>query len=301
MESVRLLQTRLDGIKKRHDELEPGAPAESDIVEEGRLTPVEGGITRSRSTITMVSDSPRPISATKAERLLGLGFGAEIEDGGKRIGKATSWLKKSFGKQKKRKAAGGADSPSSEGSPSTLYPSPELGSSRDSKESPRLGKYIPALPSPASRSSNEFSNGSGSPTENTRKGRPPTILTTSPAISTSPASNGFAFEFELPTVSPRSDTFDPTPTPSSPRRNSQPPSPHQPQSPHMSKSFSKRSSLLPPQTASALEAAVSPRVSVLEPVSEEGYDRRLHAYAIRMLAELEDAQKEVSVVEAWEK
>lgn len=28
--------------------------------------------------------------------------------------------------------------------------------------------------------------------------------------------------------------------------------------------------------------------------SEKGYDKKLHAYAIRMLAELEDAQKEVS-------
>ena len=41
---------------------------------------------------------------------------------------------------------------------------------------------------------------------------------------------------------------------------------------------------------------VSPRLRMVEKVEEEeeGYHPKLHAYAIRMLAELEDAQKEVS-------
>lgn len=302
MESVRLLQTRLDRIKKRHDELEPRTTMETGEIDAAGLTPAEGGIARSRSTITMVTDSPQTGTVAKAERLLGLGLGQDVEDGGKRIGKAASWLKKSFGTKKKRNSGslpvtpeiGGSRSPSIDGaspvlshtSPVIPYDSPAL------QQSPKP-LSSPALLWPASRSSNEWSNGSLPPTD-ARKTRPPDIVTSSPGIAAPASAGSFKFEFELPTVSPRSDTFDPTPTPSSPRRNSQPPSPRQPTSPHMSRSFSKRSSLLPPPTASALEAAVSPKVqSPLKPVHEEGYDQKLHAYAIRMLAELEDAQKEV--------
>jgi hypothetical protein len=68
----------------------------------------------------------------------------------------------------------------------------------------------------------------------------------------------------------------------------------------MSRSFSKRNSLLPPQTARELETLVSStpkKVSKgVKGEKERGYDKKLHAYAIRMLAELEDAQKEVSLL-----
>ena len=153
----------------------------------------------------------------------------------------------------------------------------------------------------------------------TRKAPPPTIMTTPHSPETpilalksprSPNPSGVAFEFELPTASPRSDSFDRAPVPSSPRRKSQPPSPRGPASPHMSRSFSKRSSLLPPPTASALDSLLagsgsesgSPSsgpgsrkgLEIVKEVEEEGYPVKKHAYAIRMLAELEDAQKEVS-------
>ena len=60
---------------------------------------------------------------------------------------------------------------------------------------------------------------------------------------------------------------------------------------------------MPPQTARELELelelmqSTSTRKVVKNVVREKerGYDKRLHAYAIRMLAELEDAQKEVSL------
>jgi len=68
----------------------------------------------------------------------------------------------------------------------------------------------------------------------------------------------------------------------------------------MSRSFSKRNSLLPPQTARELETLISTtpkKVSKgIKGEKEKGYDKKLHAYAIRMLAELEDAQKEVCLV-----
>ena len=289
IESVRLLQTRLDRIKKRHDELEPRPPADAEEFAAAPLTPIDETMPRSRSTITMVTESPRSASVAKAERLLGLGLGQEVEDGGKRIGKAANWLKK------KRKGSlggtpeiGGTRSPSIDGaSPVLPYASPVL---------PQTSPNTKPFPSPVLASpSNEWISGGLSPSDS-RKARPPSIITTSPVLPAPTSPDNFAFEFELPTASPRSDTFDPTPSASSPRRKSQPPSPRQPQSPHMSRSFSKRSSLLPPPTASALEAAISPEAMLpAESIQEEGYDPKLHAYAIRMLAELEDAQKEVSL------
>ncbi|ORY20952.1 hypothetical protein BCR39DRAFT_74335 [Naematelia encephala] len=317
IESVRLLQTRLDRIKRRHDELEPVSLGEG-VEAVVPLTPIEGsgGMTRSRSTITMVADSPRRGSSNKAERLLGLGFGqqeskGEIEvDGvaGSKVGKATNWLKKSFGgaSKKRRKDGSTSESPSP-----NLDSSPLLGTSPNVpraspsvKQSP-LVPSAPSMPSPVSPHSDD-TTGSASPTEtSTRRPRPPKITTTSPsAASTSSSSpTAFAFEFELPTMSPRSDHFDPSPSAlanGSPRakRTSQPPSPH------MSRSFSKRASLLPPSTANALaqELAVAAgdnlkreaeeRAKEEKAAQDKGYDKKLHAYAIRMLAELEDAQKE---------
>lgn len=335
-----MLQTRLERIKRRHDELEPKDLFEvEEEKEEPYLTPYDGGsMPRSRSTITMVSDSPRAASTNKAERLLGLGFG-DVQKGGveveeqpnKVMGKATNWLKKSFGTKKKKSPLMG-DSPIFGTSP-TLAPGPlapatssvgaALGpafgssptpaeSSTDAplvaytKQAPELSssKHVPrslspAMDSPASSSESSSPTSSG---ENlTRKGRPPRITTSesSPIASANEVKspNTFAFEFELPTMSPRSDTFDPTPLagPVSPRRSSQPPSPRAPSSPHMSKSFSKRASLLPPPTATILAESPSAKRVARGEEAKKGYEVKLHAYAIRMLAELEDAQKEVSL------
>lgn len=392
MESVQLLQTRLDRIKKRHDQLEPKAASEAedeaDKDDDLFLTPIDGvnGMPRSRSTITMVAESPRTGSVNKAEKLLGLGFGnvdkptAEIETNGK-MGKATSWLKKSFGKQKKRKDNGESPSPSLTSlspspnhfqlspnpnalspnpapspnqlspnpaqtpslansplartpaqSPSSVYSSPglpylsspsdsKLATTPDMRRQPASSPFSvalesPMIPSPTSSGESMSSPTSPSMSSMNRKNKPPRITTqeSSPVTDKDRSSSGYSFEFELSTMSPRSDTFDPAPSPhkapSSPvganplvgaKRSSLPPSPRQPASPHMSRSFSKRSSLLPPPTASILanEMAASPGSKLqLERIQEEerGYDAKLHAYAIRMLAELEDAQKEVSSI-----
>ncbi|WWD18062.1 hypothetical protein CI109_102509 [Kwoniella shandongensis] len=342
IESVRLLQTRLDRIKQRHDELEPKTIEAGELSEEdlAPFTPIQdtfegagSGITRSRSTITMVTESPRAGSANKAERLLGLGLGnmndgaskgevVDSETGAKKVGKAANWFKKSFGGNKKKKLGDSTPSPTPGSSPA-LRASPGV---------PQAGA-LPAQEQPTPEglmaspvSSTEFSNDStSSPTETTshsvRKAKPPTIMTTAPPDEEQvkktakvggngkASPNTFAFEFELPTMSPRSDTFDPAPplpSPTSPRRKSQPPSPRQPPSPHMSRSFSKRASLLPPSTANVLDKIMQEEEKEKknkqlqleaerkrkERVQEVGYDKKLHAYAIRMLAELEDAQKE---------
>ncbi|WVQ85644.1 hypothetical protein IAT38_007810 [Cryptococcus sp. DSM 104549] len=339
IQTVRLLQTRLDAIKKRHDELEPkpegGADPVDDIVAApfSPLSPFGGeefNMPRSRSTITMVADAPSPPtgSADKAERLLGLGFGAlnaprgEIDidpvvAAGTKLNKAAKWLKKNFGNKKKGKGGGGAglavtpdaneNSPtfSTDSESPGLEPSPELFDAPPRQErqlgSSPLVELEPSSPeqpaSGAAAMANELT------TTPPRKAKPPTIITTSAL----PARSHLSFEFELPTMSPRSDTFDPAPaaTPTSPRRNSQPPppSPRKPPSPRMSKSFSKRSSLLPPSTASALDSIMESEKEREERKRaekeekervrmEKGYDKRLHPYAVRMLGELEDAQKE---------
>lgn len=309
---MRLLQTRLDRIKKRHDELEPNASTAEEPAA-APITPTEGSfsMSRSKSTITMVTESPRSAPSNKAERLLGLGLGSEMRtghegevttEGGKKGGKAANWLKKSFGNKKKK------ESPAL--TPSPQFISPNMDTSPSFPSSPRfrsaplpLQGYTspnmvrqpsPVLPSPSSAGT---SDESASPTLEGKKSRPPMITTTSPISNdhgTVNSPNSFAFEFELPTMSPRSDTFDPAPTSTSPRRNSQPPSPRQ----HMSRSFSKRESLLPPPTATALARETSlintDSNAIAKMEEDRGYDKRLHAYAIRMLAELEDAQKEVS-------
>ncbi|ORX34220.1 hypothetical protein BD324DRAFT_653488 [Kockovaella imperatae] len=325
IDSVRLLQTRLERIRKRYDELEPkDANTPIDRNDSPYLSSTFDGLPRSKSTITMITDSPRGPS-NKAERLLGLGFGQmdnkglsalEVEDH-TRMGKAKGWLKKSFANKKKGRGGGGA-SPALSGSATSspnnsprMSPSPQMENS-GSLSSPLLGIKERKSPRPSFESSHTKGQGAKSnppavlsldSPEMEEYSPPgashlPTISTSSPSETTSPGvglgPSGIAFEFELPTMSPRSDTFDPTPTPSSPRRNSQPPSPH---SPHMSRSFSKRSSLLPPNTASILASGLSSPISRRNDSTkydkgEEGYPKKWHAYAIRMLAELEDAQKE---------
>lgn len=320
IESVKLLQSRLDSIKRRHDALEPGAGieevAESDIKDIRVTTPVpgqsQGGMTRSRSTITMVTDSPAGRTSNKAERLMGLGLGMNEEE--KRTGgKATSWFKK-LGKNKKRRDGTASPSPnlSVENSP-LPESSPSL---RSSPLLPELALSSPVMSSPTASSESSEGDSVDStpapPSAGGKRARPPMILTHSPEQPQITEGNAFSFEFELPTSSPRSDAFDPVPSlpPASPQRRSQPPSPSQtqPSSPHMSRSFSKRSSLLPPQTARELEMMMSSEANLTPKKSngddergqgekkevELGYDQKSHAYAIRMLAELEDAQKEVS-------
>ncbi|WWC58416.1 uncharacterized protein I303_100956 [Kwoniella dejecticola CBS 10117] len=390
IESVKLLQTRLDRIKRRHDELEPkayGLEEESSTKDEPvPSTPVSEtgfgsiGMPRSKSTITMVADSPKYVAPiNKAEKLLGLGLGLGVDNAERpsssndgtgpgagpkvdgddvpgssgKIGKATNWLKKSFGTKKKQRKDSSSNSPSPSNTP-VLGESPTLsppttvptlfGSSPEiNKSSPRM--TIPEVHTEESSPTLNHDSLASGHGQVSRKGKPPSIMTGSPSLldssaARSPKNANFSFEFELPTTSPRSDTFDPTPTPNSQlptspsksllnngnnsdKRASQgslnltktqtPVSPNgkrEPPSPHMSKSFSKRSSLLPPKTASALEdlikdedkeklrsvdgngSASHSSLSHEYETKDRGYDKRLHAYAIRMLAELEDAQKE---------
>lgn len=343
--TVRLLNARLDRLRKRHEELEPATEEdERKYAEELDLVDGRDGqqLPRSRSTITMVSpSSPRATTApNKAERLLGLGFDAGgnktnevVRDVvSKPMGKATSWIKKSFGKQKKSKGLPGDDSSSSQSSPSldtsprfeasprmTGSPAPDtspllpsLTVQRPSVEQPRAQELsTPPKPSASEVAQSPVSSHSseGDSSVNSFEGEPQFLQAyhkkmIPPAIATGSvdkASAFFAFEFELPTQSPRSDSFDPAPAPPSPSPLPTPPSPRQPPSPHMSRSFSKRSSLLPPPTASVLDSILagptyesSPGGALVEAVEvETGYDEKLHAYAIRMMAELEDAQREV--------
>lgn len=340
IESVQLLQTRLDRIKRRHDELEP-APNDDDPLESPTQlktphtprTPTTTQMPRSRSTITMVADSPQ--APSKAEKLLGLsGFGQSDEDGGK---PKASWWKRTLGKPgKKARKAKEAASPSISPSPTltdVTLPSPRSSTSsryensagsikgRQSPAPAPLSKPQPAPPSqqpngglqspmqtqapqpPAPESKLEpspmapdagiesprSSDSSDSPKTPGRKAPPPNI-NVDHAKRAEGTKAAFAFEFDLPAMSPRSDAFDPAPNATSPRRSSQPPSPRATTSPHMSQSFSKRSSLLPPSTEKALADVLKNAPPV--PVIDLGYDKKLHCYAVRMLAELEDAQKE---------
>lgn len=331
IQTVRLLQARLGCIKRRHDELEPKAEVAE---EENSYTPVspldeeEPSMPRSRSTITMVTDAPSNVPIDNAERLLGLGLGAvstprgvlEIDPvtGSNKFGKAAKWLKKNFKNKKKGKWMAGSALGTVDGSPTMLSDadspgsetSPEVfGGPRPLKE---LGSSPLVPPQTPPTNSEDWSESSTSITTTSTSTSISSITPPSqckpklPAIITSPSGRGrsrgnFTFEFEIPTMSPRSDTFDTKPT--SPRQSPQPPplSPRKPTSPHMSKSFSKRSSLLPPSTANALESIMeSEREKEREKKKaeeklrqEKGYDKRLHPYAIRMLGELEDAQKEV--------
>ncbi|BEJ18126.1 hypothetical protein CspHIS471_0704030 [Cutaneotrichosporon sp. HIS471] len=308
IQSVRLLQQRLDRIKKRYDELEPQQSPE--ILDSASLpprTPTTPGLPRSRSTITMVTDSPQ--ATTRAERLL-----AKEEDDSKSKG---SWWKRTLGMQKKPKVvrsprlSTASTGSNGSGSPHTTS-NPSLPAPKNNPAVPGVRKVDNGATSPWSTLGPSLmppeigTGGSGSPTSPTspsnpiargtaRKSPPPNISTEGgpkPHVrAIQDAKAQFAFEFELPTASPLSDTFEAS-NATSPRRNSQPPSPRGATSPHMSHSFSKRSSLLPPSTEKALEAYGHSTPKVAPRDRDPGYPLRLHAYAIRMLAELEDAQKE---------
>ncbi|EIW72637.1 hypothetical protein M231_06537 [Tremella mesenterica] len=325
VDSVALLQTRLAWMRKWHDKYESEINSSFEAAtSDPPHTPVEGSFPRSKSTITMVQ-SPHAGGSQKAERLLGLGLG--MDDEGKQMGlggKASNWISKKFGKTKKRKDSGLSPSPipgerdsltpsnmrSLSPNPQSLGSSSNLGTSPIIPPLPRLGSPLPMPDSPDS---------DRLPSPSHRKPPPPTILTTSPpkpssstssmtsmtnpttastSVSNSNTSSSlFSFEFELPTASPRSDTFDPAPQPPSPNRNrtSLPPSPSKSSSPRVSARLSKRTSMLPTNTAQALEAILqNGQLGVIRKVQEEdrGYDRKFQPYAVRMFQEFENAQKE---------
>lgn len=292
-----LLNRRLEHIRKRHDELEPAPPAEISNAVQAALRQSFGSAGPSRgakSTITMVEGSPgrgaaaSDASTTKSERILGFsspnmsgsdGESPELIQNGT-MSKASKWFKKSFGgsgKPKKGKSAGGSESESESERPTTT-------STGKSASRPSLDAPVSILQAPSTAASDS------------------SLRPISPAAPRSPTP--VQFEFELPMSSPRSDTFDNRPAPMSPRKSSSTTTQgaatssgsasRVPASPHMSRSFSKRSSLLPQQTASVLASPLtqSQRRSLIMAPDVPAYDKRLHPYCIRMLAELEDVQKE---------
>ncbi|KAJ9108791.1 hypothetical protein QFC21_000111 [Naganishia friedmannii] len=325
---VQLLNASLEKIRARHDELEPHLIVDERGDTEVYTGPFESagrGIVRSRSTITMVDAIERLPSfeqeSTNAEQLLGLvpaspsaeTFGGEDEPEvitSKAKAKSPSWFKKSFGKSKKTKRAGPEDSdnesPTSSGRPSLEGPSAPLPISI-------LKPTIAAATSTTAGSDTalftNFSDGLSTDCQGPIRSGPTaseSSLTPSPGAQqvsqnrasapTSPVQR--TFEFELPTASPRSDTFDRPTMPGSPSllgNNMASNPPKLPASPHMSRSFSKRSSLLHPMAVSAIDGSFNPAirkplVSVL--IQQPPYDKRFHPYCIRMLAELEDVRRE---------
>ncbi len=315
--TVQLLNSRLENIRRRHDELEPKEERFAVLMmersEDGTLGP--NGLPRSKSTITMVPTAPSPEPPTRAEKLLGLGAAVPVTDGdsrqsapevmeGKAGAKSGNWFKRSFGKQKKAKSSKVESDGESKGSPvgpprSILAPSTAVSKDNDT-EGGLTGGHSP--------DSNDSFEGELSALQ-PRGFLMPVISHTGPGSTpgTPPAQpqspSQFAFAFELPTASPRSDTFDKRPIPSSPRSTvpgSTPP--RLPPSPHMSRSFSRRSSLLHPTAASIADGPASPsfRKSLATVREQTGYEKRLHPYCIRMLAELEDVQKEVSFRQSFQ-
>ncbi|KAJ9125259.1 hypothetical protein QFC22_000214 [Naganishia vaughanmartiniae] len=325
LDVVQLLNASLQKIRARHDEMEPHLIVDERVDTEAYTGPFESaerGIARSRSTITMVDAIDRHPTieqeATNAEQLLGLvpaspsaeTFGGEEEPEVITKPKTPSWFKKSFGKTKKMKRAGLDDSdnesPTFSGRPSLEGPAPPLPKS--------ILKPTTATAKPTTARSNsalftkfprDLSTDSQDPA---RSGSTSSESSSAPSLGVQQASRNHAaaptspvqrtFEFELPTASPRSDTFDRPTMPSSPSLigTSMPPNPIKlPASPHMSRSFSKRSSLLHPMAVSAIDgpfksAIRKPLVSVLN--QQPPYDKRFHPYCIRMLAELEDVRRE---------
>lgn len=333
--TVQMVHTRLERIRRRHDELEPRDPMVTPPAQISQLDPMEdhGELPRSKSTITMVEPADRQddsIPATRAERLLGLAgvdspnMSAETTEpeymtGKAKGAKASSWFKKPFGKQKKRKPSTESESDSDTGvkpakiSGQTFQPPvgrpSHLKTSTDAQDAQPTSPAAMSQRSVGAESVDSF-EGDASALQ-PRGPAVPTISTTpAPALRFStpepPASprspSRVQFEFELPTASPRSDAFDKRPrgnlltSPASDLRNNPSNQPQRmPASPSMSRSFSKRSSLLHPVAAGVLEGPASPsfRRSLATVPEPPGYEKRLHPYAIRMLAELEDVQREV--------
>lgn len=307
---VQLLSASLEKIRRRHDELEPKKDQEESHEDLdasiNQSLAAHKGLVRSRSTITMVETIEAQPSheqeVTAAEQLLGLVPSSpvvgdsnadepEVIATTKAKAKSASWFKKPFTKTKKAKRPSAEDSDSDSAS-----------SGRPSLEAavPAQPKSILKPTSAASRTAISQTGGPVSAQNQTDEAGHHARQQEShnqPHTPKSPIQK--TFEFELPTASPRSDTFDRPTIPGSPSRlgasiSTNPPK--LPASPHMSRSFSKRSSLLHPAAASALEASATrgmrkPAMSVL--AERPPYDKRLHPYCIRMLAELEDVRKEV--------
>jgi hypothetical protein len=312
--TIQLLNDRLERIRRRHDELEPTILPDilegAEPVDNSRLSVNSaGGLVRSRSTITMVQSPATPDNkVTRAERLLGLAPPSPHSDTErpeviqpKAKAKATSWFKKSFGKQKKRKVSGGGEmeleSEDVRGIRASLEDQSDstmrLPSSTAVNGWPRGPDVLTEKPggdiSPDSNDSFEGELSALQP----RGVSYPHLEEQHPPALRSPTQ--IAFEFELKTASPRSDTFDTVTSPSSPRSPTTSATPPRlPASPQMSRSFSKRSSLLHPVAAVRLDGPASPsyRRSLAAMPEPPAYDKRLHPYCIRMLAEFEDVQKE---------
>jgi hypothetical protein len=305
---VQLLNASLEKIRRRHDELEP--KKDQDESREDLDASINQslashrGLVRSRSTITMVETVESPPcfeqEVTEAEQLLGLvpsspvagdfnGDEPEVIATKAKV-KSASWFKKPFTKTKKSKRPSIDDSDSD--SASSGRPSLEAGA-------PPQPRSILKPATSSSTTAKAKTNGLHQPQSRPDESRQThqEMKHIQPHAPKSPVQK--TFEFELPTASPRSDTFDNPTIPGSPSRLGPSPStnpPKLPPSPHMSRSFSKRSSLLHPAAATAIEAPTSqgsrkPFISVL--AERPPYDKRLHPYCIRMLAELEDVRREV--------
>jgi hypothetical protein len=321
---VQMLHSRLERIRRRHDELEPKDPMVTPpAAPHMQLAPddiSDGPLPRSRSTITMVEAVEKPeesSSVTRAERLLGL-EGTEsanqeteavaADPNGKSKGKAASWFKKPFGKQKKRKTGGEGESeepltkPIKGNQPAIVTKSILLQAGMDTQDSP-ISPAALSHKSAGGESIDSFEGDAsalqprGGVVPNITSTNTPSLRFNTPEPPASPRSpSKVQFEFELPTASPRSDAFDKRPISSlhSPAVASNPQ--RMPASPSMSRSFSKRSSLLQPVATGIVDGPASPsfKRSMASVPEIPGYDKKLHPYCIRMLAELEDVQREVS-------
>ena len=131
------------------------------------------------------------------------------------------------GKNKKKKDGDSSNGSSPSTTPTLLDSSPLMPPAPALRGSSPLGNSSSRLPdvtlaSPTTSSDSSEGDHTEQPSSSTsRKQRPPKILTHSPTTD-NPELSAFSFEFELPTSSPRSDSFDPIPTlpPASPRRRS---------------------------------------------------------------------------------
>ena len=326
--TVQMVHTRLERIRRRHNELEPRDPMSTPPRQMMQLETVDvdgEDLPRSKSTIAMVEPVDRPeegATMTRAERLLGLGgtdsssMSTEVAEpeyiAAKGKGKAASWFKKPFGKQKKRKPSTESESESEKPMRPSFQPPvgrpSHLQTGIDTQEAQPVSPAALSTKSTGAESNDSFE---GDVSALQPRGPMVPLISTTPALRFStpepPASprspNKVQFEFELPTASPRSDAFDKRPTgnllssPAAAQSRAQSSNPQRmPPSPSMSRSFSKRSSLLHPVAVGVLEGPASPsfRRSLAQVPEPPGYEKRLHPYAIRMLAELEDVQREVS-------
>ncbi|KAG0142291.1 hypothetical protein CROQUDRAFT_97701 [Cronartium quercuum f. sp. fusiforme G11] len=307
--------TRLDAIRKRHDELSP----ESDLI-----PPIDDDYRRKRSTICStrgVTDQPWAINELAPDEVCA----ETVEDSGREassgtpsdkpsVAKVVSWLKvvKRLGGSSRPKTA------KNELPIVAITPVPAPASSEvDLREVRRSesSQDHPSSPSstPPSRQVNS---------DDDESMRTPRKSDSSQRSSHSPDSpTFFKFEFELGAEMPRSDSFD-TPittpahseavahpqladsstTPPKITTDAVPPNPSTP-GPRVSSRFSKRASLLPPAALNLLrENEILPSVPTIPaalafPTAKPAqlfvaYPIAQHPYAIRALAEYEQSLEE---------